>query len=164
MRPRQIDLEGDDMNALLGLILRSFAAMEGRIDPPSSAHSLSVESLRRRAREEIGYLIALEDKPIACLFCKAELDALYLGKLAVDPDFQGKGLGRLLLAAAEDLALSLGLSHLRLETRIELTENHECFRRWGFEKTAENSHPGYDRTTSIEMMKRLPQERQGSLE
>lgn len=143
------------MDALLALILKAFAGMDGRIDPPSSAHALTVEVLRNKARDEIGYVIEIEDRPVACLFCKPEPGALYLGKLAVDPDFQGKGFGRLLLVAAEELAQSLGLMSLRLETRVELTENHDLFRRWGFRNTAENSHAGFDRITSIEMTKRL---------
>ena len=40
---------------------------------------------------------------------------------------------------------------LELETRIELTENHAAFARMGFIKTAETSHEGFDRTTSIVM-------------
>ena len=64
-------------------------------------------------------------------------------------------MGRKLLYQAETTARALGLSVLRLETRIELVENHSRFAEWGFAKTAENRHPGFDRTTSIEMQKTL---------
>jgi GNAT superfamily N-acetyltransferase len=154
--PRPIDPERDDMAALLSLILAAFAGMEGRIHPPSSTRSLTPETLREKARLESGFVIEAEGRPVACLFCRAERDCLYLGKLAVDPAWQGKGLGRRLLAEAEALAGSLGLKRLRLETRVELTENHAVFGRWGFVRVGEHSHAGFGRVTSIEMAKELP--------
>lgn len=145
----------DDFTVLLELILKSFAYMDGVIDPPSSAHRLSTKSLERKAMEEIGLAAIDECGLVGCAFAKPEANALYLGKLAVDPDQQGRGIGRMLLTEAETFARDLGLPMLRLETRIELTGNHRRFAAWGFEKTAENRHPGFTRTTSIEMCKRL---------
>ena len=140
---------------LLALILSSFAYMDEVIDPPSSAHRLTLASLAQKAREEIGFAAIEDGKLVGCVFCKIEPSSLYVGKLAIAPSHQRKGLGRRLLAVAEEIARKNGLSALRLETRIELTGNHLAFSKWGFEKTAENSHPGYDRVTSIEMRKRL---------
>jgi GNAT superfamily N-acetyltransferase len=137
---------------LLSLVMASFRYMDQRIDPRSSARKLTAEALAQKARDEIGYVIADGDTLLACAFFRPEPpDFLYLGKLAVSPAAQGKGLGRLLLAAADDTARQLCLPKLRLETRIELVENHATFSAWGFVKTAENRHAGFDRTTSIEM-------------
>ncbi|MGR6432479.1 GNAT family N-acetyltransferase [Rhizobium sp. PAMB 3174] len=141
-------------DTLLALVMASFAYMDQRIDPPSSAHRLTPEALAEKARDEIGYVIADGDTLLACAFFRPEPpDFLYLGKLAVSPAAQGKGLGKLLLAAAMDTARQLSLPKLRLETRIELVENHATFAAWGFVKTAENRHAGFDRTTSIEMQR-----------
>ncbi|MCI5085719.1 MAG: N-acetyltransferase, partial [Rhodovulum sp.] len=38
-----------DWSALLRLIRTSFAYMDGRIDPPSSMHQLTVDTLRQTA-------------------------------------------------------------------------------------------------------------------
>jgi len=142
-----------DWTALHALIMNAFAYMDERIDPPSSAHRLTPENLREKASVEIG-IVAIEDgQLLGCVFCKAEPETLYIGKFAISPKAQGKGLGRLLLTATENLARELGLGTLRLETRIELTDNHAVFGKWGFVKTAENAHAGYDRPTSIEMKK-----------
>ncbi|ACP27222.1 putative acetyltransferase [Sinorhizobium fredii NGR234] len=92
---------------------------------------------------------------LGCVFLKPEPDCLYIGKLAIDPAHQGKGLGRRLLAAAEETARSLGLPALRLQTRIELTENHAAFAAWGFVETSRSAHPGFSRPTSIDMRKVL---------
>lgn len=156
MHLRKIDADRDDMDALLQLIHAAFAYMDDRIDPPSSARMLDAVALREKARSETGFVIEHNGTAIACLFCKPEATGLlYLGKLAVLPEMQNRGLGRKLLQAAEKLAQTLGLAGLRLETRVELVENHAAFLSWGFTKTAENRHQGYNRTTSIEMVKSM---------
>jgi GNAT superfamily N-acetyltransferase len=140
-----------DYDRLLGLILRSFASMDGRIDPPSSAHFLTIEALREKTQTEIAYIALDGAVLLGCVFLKPEPDCLYVGKLAVEPQAQGRGIGRALLAAAVDTATDLGLWQLRLQTRIELVENHAVFGRWGFRKVAEKAHPGFSHATFIEM-------------
>lgn len=143
-----------DWQLLLDLILESFAYMDGLIDPPSSAMRLTPESLKEKAEAEIGYVAVSDGNLLGCAFFRPEPpDFLYIGKLAVSPKAQGKGIGAGFLNLAIENAKGLGLPRLRLETRIELTGNHERFGKWGFVKTAENRHTGYDRTTSIEMQK-----------
>jgi len=116
MRPRPAPPGFDDWDRLLALIQRSFAAMEGRIDPPSSARLLSTDSLRARAARERLYI--LPDLS-ACAFLAEQPDSLYIGKLAVAPEAQRRGLGRAVIAEAEALARRPGLPRLRLETRVE---------------------------------------------
>lgn len=140
---------------LLALILSSFAYMDGVIDPPSSAHRLTLNSLREKAGNEVALAAWQKGELVGCVFCRPEPGFLYIGKLSVAPRHQHKGIGRRLLSAAEAVARERALPALRLETRIELTGNHQTFGRWGFVKTAENAHPGFNRTTSIEMQKRL---------
>lgn len=140
---------------LLALILASFASMTGRIDPPSSALSLTAASLAEKAKAEIGHVAVDGERLTGCLFLRPEADCLYIGKLAVLPEAQGKGLGKRLLAIAEETAAAHGLPALRLETRIELTDNHAVFAAWGFTRTAKKAHPGFARTTFVEMRKVL---------
>ncbi|MCZ7912851.1 GNAT family N-acetyltransferase [Agrobacterium leguminum] len=145
----------DRWQELLALIMSSFAYMDGVIDPPSSAHRLTLENLAEKARVEIAFVALDGDEIVGCLFCRPEPACLYIGKLCVSPKAQGKGIGRMLVRQSEALARELALPALRLETRIELIANHARFAAWGFVKTAENAHAGYDRTTSIEMTKFL---------
>ncbi|MDQ0318344.1 N-acetylglutamate synthase-like GNAT family acetyltransferase [Pararhizobium capsulatum DSM 1112] len=140
---------------LLSLILAAFAYMEPRIDPPSSAHLLNVSSLREKAATEIAYVAVEQGQILGCVFLNPEPDCLYIGKLAIDPTMQGRGIGRALLDTAIHTAETLGLPQLRLQTRIELIENHAIFSRWGFRTTAERAHPGFTRATYIEMRKAL---------
>lgn len=145
----------EDWQALLDLILRSFAYMNGAIDPPSSVHRLTPRTLEARSRQETLLLGYRGDQLAGCLFIADRGDRLYLGKLAIEPALQGQGLGRRLIEAAERLARSQGKKALELETRIELHENHSVFARLGFQEVARTAHPGFDRPTSITMRKAL---------
>ena len=75
--------------------------------------------------------------------------ALELGRLAVADGARRQGHARALLAAAEERARALGLPALELKVRIELVENHAAFRALGFEETAREAHPGYERPTTL---------------
>lgn len=151
----RVDQDFNRHGDLLELILRAFAYMDGRIDPPSSAHRLTPALLKEKASQECAFVAQDGEHLAGCIFLKPEPDALYIGKLAVEPTMQGRAIGRRLLATAEATARQYGLKALRLETRIELIENHRVFSGWGFRKTAENRHAGFDRTTSIEMRRDL---------
>ena len=63
--------------------------------------------------------------------------------------WQGKGIGRRLMDAAEKHARDARLPYLELDTRIELVENHKAFAAMGFVSAAERAHAGYDRPTSL---------------
>ena len=151
----RIDESFDRHEELLTLILGAFSYMDGRIDPPSSAHALNIESLREKIADEIAFGVSDGVRLVGCIFCKPQPDCLYIGKLAVAPEAQGKGIGRLLLAEAEATARALGLPALRLLTRIELVDNHQAFAAWGFAKSGTMCHPGFTRPTAIEMRKTL---------
>lgn len=153
--------EGDDFAAILALVQECFAYMEARIDPPSSMHRMTVESVRVHARDEEIWVAEDETGALAaCVFFTrklAEADTpgrLYLGKMAVRPDFRGMGLARLMVEKACERANALGLPVLELQSRIELVENRRTFESLGFIKTSEDSHAGYDRPTSITMQRR----------
>ncbi|WP_425098520.1 GNAT family N-acetyltransferase [Tropicibacter sp. S64] len=143
----------DDWTGLLALIRGSFAYMDGVIDPPSSAHRLTLETLRARARAE--HLYITPGPLLGCAFFAQRPEALYMGKLAIAPEAQGQGLGRAFLREAETLARRLSLPRLQLETRIELTRNHAAFTAFGFAITDRKAHPGFTRITSVTMEKPL---------
>lgn len=151
----RIDATFERHEELLALILYAFSYMDGLIDPPSSAHALNLESLRQKIDDEIAFGVSDGERLVGCIFCKPEADCLYIGKLAVSPQTQGKGVGRLLLAEAEATARVLSLPALRLLTRIELTGNHRAFAAWGFIQSGTMCHPGFTRPTAIEMRKTL---------
>ena len=140
---------------LLTVIQKSFAYMDGVIDPPSSAHRLTAQTLRAKAQAEIGFLAMAADTIIGCAFIAEQADHFYLGKLAVLPAHQGFGIGKRLLEAAERHAVHAGKPLMELQTRVELTGSQRAFRSLGFIETGRTAHQGYDRPTSVTMRKRL---------
>lgn len=146
----------DRWHDLLDLVRRSFASMDGIIDPPSSAHQLTAESLEAKAHRETAFIASTGEALVGCIFLADRGDHLYLGKLAVDPQCQGRGIGRRLVEAAQEHAREAGRNAIELQARIELTANHAVFARLGFRETARTAHPGYQRATSITMRKDIP--------
>jgi GNAT superfamily N-acetyltransferase len=136
-----------DWEALVGLIRAAFAGMEGRIDPPSSVHRLSAADLARQSQD--GEVWVCGTPPVACLVLTPAEGHLHLGKLAVAEGWRGQGLARALVDQAERRALAMGLPEIRLQTRVELVENHAAFGAMGFTLLGSTAHPGYDRPTSL---------------
>ncbi|MGR3805505.1 GNAT family N-acetyltransferase [Marinibacterium profundimaris] len=147
--PRRIGPHDMALPELLALIRESFADMDRRIDPPSSMLRMTTDNLSRAAAE--GEIWAIGTPVLACVILSETPGALYLGKLAVDRAARGRGYARVLIARAVQSARERGLPALELQTRVELTENHETFARLGFVETGRTAHPGYDRPTSITM-------------
>ncbi len=145
----------DRWDDLLALILRAFAPMHGRIDPPSSALLLTPDGLRLKASEERLFLAFGGCRLAGCAFLAERQGYFYLGKLAVEPELQGRGIGKALVAAVERYARRAGKSAIELETRVELVENHATFARLGFIEIGRTAHSGYSRPTSITMRKEL---------
>jgi ribosomal protein S18 acetylase RimI-like enzyme len=136
-----------DWQALLRLIQAEFGFMDGRIDPPSSMHALTAQTIASQAQS--GEIWVIGAPPVACVFLTPKPQALYVGKLAVAASHRRAGLARQLIDLAEHRARALQLPALELQTRVELTENHATFRALGFTEVARTAHPGYDRPTSI---------------
>ena len=145
----------DDWGALHAMLVECFAYMADRIDPPSSLNRMTPDALREKATLETLVLVRLDGRIVACGFLKEEDAALYLGKLAVRKRFRGQGILRRIVEIAEGGARDRGKKALRLQTRVELIENQATFAALGFIKTAECSHAGFDRPTSIEMTRLL---------
>jgi ribosomal protein S18 acetylase RimI-like enzyme len=140
---------------LLDLILVSFRYMDGIIDPPSSALRLTPENLKQKAAEETAFLAFLDGHIAGCVFLAEKDNHFYLGKLAIDPAYQGRGIGRQLVEAAETYVRSTAKPTIELQVRVELVNNQATFARLGFRETARTAHAGYERPTSITMSKDL---------
>jgi GNAT superfamily N-acetyltransferase len=140
-----------DWERVRALILDAFAYMGPRINPPSSALRLTVQSMKADADKGALLLAERAGELVGCVFARPKGDALYIGKLAVRPGLQGAGIGKKLVDAAREEARRRGIGMLELETRIELVENHATFAHMGFVKTGESAHEGFDRPTSITM-------------
>ncbi len=153
LTPVQIAPDSAQLPEVLDLIRRSFAYMEGRIDPPSSMHRLTVADLAAAATN--GEIWAIGAPVVACVVLTPKADAFYIGKLSVDAAQRGTGLARVLIDLAAKRAAVRGLKALELQVRVELTENQATFRALGFTQTDATAHLGFDRPTSLTMQREI---------
>jgi GNAT superfamily N-acetyltransferase len=74
-----------------------------------------------------------------------EAEALLLDNVAVSPHAQGLGLGRTLMAIAEQTALDLGYCAIRLYTNEAMVENLAIYQRLGYVETHRGEENGLKR-------------------
>lgn len=82
--------------------------------------------------------LAFEDKLLlGCVYLSKLESALYLGMLTVRPGLQNKGLGKLLLQRAEDIARASQLKKIRMTVINSRTELISFYERRGYKFTGE---------------------------
>jgi ribosomal protein S18 acetylase RimI-like enzyme len=79
-------------------------------------------------------------------------DHVLVENVAVEPARQGEGIGRALLAFAEQRAAELGVSEMRLYTHVLMTENQALYTRLGYVEVDRRTVEG---RTGVFMSKRL---------
>jgi GNAT superfamily N-acetyltransferase len=79
------------------------------------------------------------------LVMRPEKEHLFVETVAVRTDRQGSGLGRILMAFAEEAARDRGLHEIRLYTNEKMEENLPFYRGLGFEETGHGFDDGYRR-------------------
>jgi len=82
-------------------------------------------------------LLCLGERVVALIETIAEADALMIENVAVSPAFQGRGLGRRLMAHAERLAAEMGYGEIRLYANARFVENVALYLRLGYAITGE---------------------------
>jgi len=80
-------------------------------------------------------------------------DLMLIENVAVHPDWQGSGLGRLLMEFAEQRARTLHIRRLALYTNEVMTENQAIYQHLGYHATDRRTEDGYRR---VYMEKVLP--------
>jgi GNAT superfamily N-acetyltransferase len=145
----------DEAKLLRDVLVRAFHEYEGRLDPPSGVHSETVASLANKLTEG-GALICEAGGIVAgCIFYVPKEGYLYVGRLAVLPEFRRGGIGELLLRAAERRAGELGLFRVRLGVRLALEKLRAYYEARGYAPIALGCHAGYTEATYVEMEKAL---------
>jgi ribosomal protein S18 acetylase RimI-like enzyme len=109
------------------------------------------------------YQAALRDHRFDLLYCEGTLaalietilepDHLLIENLAVLPAYQGRGLGRRLMAHVEKLAASQGFGEVRLYTNKLFAENVAFYAGLGYRLFKEEEWPG--RGIAVHMSKAL---------
>ncbi|MGI8549559.1 MAG: GNAT family N-acetyltransferase [Dehalococcoidia bacterium] len=107
-------------------------------------------------RNGIVYVMAAGEGIHAVLVLIPEPDHLFLENIAVHPDYQGKGLGRQLMAWVEQRAADRNLAEIRLYTNEAMHENLDFYRRLGYEEVDRRLEDGFRRVFMRKLLPRTP--------
>jgi len=78
---------------------------------------------------------------IGCVYLEKREDRMYLGLLCIDPSHQGKGLGRKLMDAAEDLAVGADCVAMDLRTISQRNDIQPFYEHLGYSVTGTSPIP-----------------------
>ena len=120
-----------DIPALVRLINAAFVVEQFVFDGDR------INAEETRAFMESGKFLLAEDAAgfVGCVYLEIRQDLGYLGLLAVEPARQGTGLGRKLVAAAEDYFRAAGCSAVDLRVISQRTPLPPFYRRLGYAET-----------------------------
>ena len=123
---RAVASDAPAIRALTREAYAKWVPLIGREPKPMTADY--AEAVRRHRID----LLHLDGVLAALIETIAEADHLLIENVAVSPAFQGRGLGRKLMAHAEQLAASAGFGEIRLYTNKLFTQNIELYRKLGY--------------------------------
>ncbi len=150
MTPRTRPGEMADVAAVAALVERAYEGyveeIGGRPAPMDADYAEAVRA---------GTLFVAEDgdEIAGAIVLVLEGDHLEIENVAVAPDRQGEGIGRALLAFAEEQARARGVGELRLFTHVLMTRNQGIYGLLGYTEVERRTDHGFER---VFYSKRLP--------
>ncbi len=144
-----------DVPLLLALVHAAFEEYRPLLDPPSGAHRETLDTIAKKRAEGGAFIAWKGETALGCVLIEPEEDALYLGRLAVLPEYRGLGVARLLIEAVENQARSAGLNKVTLSVRVQLPRNRAFFERLGYQFAAYNYHDGHAEPTFLTLEKHI---------
>lgn len=94
---------------------------------------ISAEQHLGYVKRGLSWLALANDQPVGFILAEAHPSSLFIVELSVDLDWQGKGIGRQLIARVADHARRKGLTALTLTTFRDVPWNAPFYARLGFE-------------------------------
>ena len=86
------------------------------------------------------WVIEVDNQTVGGIVLVPHEDFLMLENIAVRPEAAGSGLGRALIARAEQDCKELGLNEIRLSTHTGMPENVAIYRRLGWSETGRSDN------------------------
>ena len=139
--------DADSVRELTRAAYAKLVAVIGREPRPMTANYESA------VRDHLVDLLLDNGKLVGLIEMRSEAEHLSIVNVAVAPAFQGNGLGKLLLAHAEEVATLLGHREMRLYTNGKFVDNIRLYDRVGYRVEREEAHPLFG--TVVHMVKRL---------
>ncbi len=101
---------------------------------------ISAEQHLDYAGRGLSWLALANDQPVGFILAETHASSLFIVELSVHLDWQGKGIGRRLIACVADHARKSGLTSLTLTTFRDVPWNAPFYARLGFEYVTDLTH------------------------
>lgn len=145
----------EDGAAIATLLHEAFAPYDGKILPRPGALSETGPGIAAALVKGAGSVAEAGDLLVGSVLWHPEGDGFYLGRLAVKPGWQRRGIARALVGSVIAAARAARLRQVTLNVRILLPDNIALFESLGFLRTEARAHPGMDHPTYYVMVRRL---------
>ena len=136
-----------DAAAIAAVLRAAFAAHDGKLRPRPGALSETAESIAAKLADHRAILAEAGGKTVGSVVYRPQGEGVYMGRLGVLPDWQGRGVGAALVNAVAEAAAAEGARDVTLNVRILLPDNVAFFRSLGFHEAGQGAHEGFDRPT-----------------
>ena len=134
----------------------AYEEYRGFLDPSSGVDKETLEAVESALHQGSAVLALMDGIAVGAVrYEPRDGGSLYVGRLAVLPSHRRRGIGRALMAAAEERARRMGLARIILGVRVQLPENRAFYESLGYRADGHGSHPGYERATWTGMSKAL---------
>ena len=135
------DATASDAEAIAGLVNRAFLVERFFVDGDRT----SPAEISRLLDAGVFLLAETDGRLVACVYVELRGERGYLGMLSVDPSRQGEGLGRLLVAAAEDRCRREGCRVMEIHVVDLRQELPPLYRRLGYVEVGTEPFPDTER-------------------
>jgi N-acetylglutamate synthase-like GNAT family acetyltransferase len=131
-----------DVPAIEQIVADAYHKYVERIGKPPAP---MLEDYSTHVRDHTAWVAEADGIVVGLVVLIPEEDHLLLDNIAVDPACHGRGIGRALLAFADQEAIRRGYDELRLYTHEKMTENLVMYPALGWEETGRGEQSGYNR-------------------
>ena len=138
-----------DASAIEECVKAAYSHFVARIGQPPAP---MLEDYSRLILERTVFVVPIDSAIAGVLVMADSAEGMLLENVAVDPAFQRRGIGRLLLGHAEQYARTAGHQHIVLYTNELMVENRYLYSRIGYREYDRRHEEGFSR---IYMRKRL---------
>ncbi len=142
MKPQLKRAEAEHADDIRALVRTAYEMYVERMDREPAPMLADYEGL---IDQQIVTVALMGDAVAGVLICYPQGDQLHVENVAVSPDFQGHGIGGLLMTNAEQQAQSQNISKIGLYTNEVMTENFPFYEALGFQIRERAMQDGYAR-------------------
>jgi GNAT superfamily N-acetyltransferase len=135
---RAIDDDARSLDGLVAAAYEKYIPLIGRTPMPM------LTDHRESIRAKDVWVLDLGGRILGVIELERRADHVWIDNVAIEPSWQGRGLGRRLLRHAEDEARRLELAELRLLTNERYVDNIAMYNRYGYLETHREPHLGTD--------------------